>query len=175
VALPMHGAARETVLAGRDAGQRAHNETESDLLLDKRDEQDEENERGSRNLIVCRLHARSSSSTVAMLRYRGILPPRRGKHRGKLARRAERARRLVRRMGEGASPSGRRREFRVTTAGTDLKVGIGACDPRRRIQQPPGLRVFYDVSTSPESKTFPIHRGFIAVCLNAPGRARQDG
>jgi len=43
----MHGAARETVLAGRDAGQRAHNETESDLLLDKRDEQDEENERGA--------------------------------------------------------------------------------------------------------------------------------
>ena len=44
-----------TVLAGRDTGQRAHNETELDLLLDKWDEQDEENDRdkqGSRNLIV---------------------------------------------------------------------------------------------------------------------------
>jgi hypothetical protein len=44
----MHGASsRERVLAGRDTGQRAQNETESDLLLDKRDEQDEVNERGA--------------------------------------------------------------------------------------------------------------------------------
>jgi hypothetical protein len=47
VALPMHGAARKTGLAGRDTGQRVHNEAESDLLLDKRDEQDKENERGA--------------------------------------------------------------------------------------------------------------------------------